>query len=221
MFAVSEPLHEQHEHVPPAEVYEEPREIVSSAASEVFEPQRETPPSAEPAFPEIAHEEDSRATIQIPTIQIPVGNIEEQEIEEEEVELDAYEEELEEDAPYEELEERNARLESHSSPDRRNRLREWWPNFGQPALEGKNHPAAWRESAEELELEEAQEEAEALMEAEAIGAKQWVPAPKCWSCSGGEIAAGAPSSAGIDRHVGRGGAVSASRTRWCADPANC
>jgi ribonuclease G len=176
MFAVSEPLHEQHEHVAPAEVYEEPREIVSSAASEVFEPQRETPPSAEPAFPEIVHEEDFRATIQIPTIQIPVGNIEEQEIEEEEVELDAYEEELEEDAPYEELEEETrAAGESIPSPDAQESTAELVAEtLSQPALEGgEPHPEAALEEeieAEELELEEAQEEAEALLEAEAIGA---------------------------------------------------
>src|SRR5713226_3601104 len=177
MFAVAEPLHEQHEHVAPAEVYEEPREVVSSVASEVSEPQRETAPAASPAFrEEIAHEEDFRATIQIPTIQIPVGNIEEQEIEEEEVELDAYEEELEEDAPYEELEEETrAAGESIPSPDAQESTAELVAEtLSQPALEnGEPHPEAALEEeieAEELELEEAQEEAEALLEAEAIGA---------------------------------------------------
>jgi len=172
MFAVAEPLHEQHEHVAPAEVYEEPREVVSSVASEVSEPQRETAPAASPAFrEEIAHEEDFRAVVQI-----PVGNIEEQEIEEEEVELDAYEEELEEDAPYEELEEETrAAGESIPSPDAQESTAELVAEtLSQPALEnGEPHPEAALEEeieAEELELEEAQEEAEALLEAEAIGA---------------------------------------------------
>src|SRR5713101_6991022 len=172
MFAVAEPLHEQHEHVVPAEVYEEPREVVSSVASEVSEPQRETAPAASPAFrEEIAHEEDFRAVVQI-----PVGNIEEQEIEEEEVELDAYEEELEEDAPYEELEEETrAAGESIPSPDAQESTAELVAEtLSQPALEnGEPHPEAALEEeieAEELELEEAQEEAEALLEAEAIGA---------------------------------------------------
>jgi len=172
MFAVAEPLHEQHEHVAPAEVYEEPREVVSSVASEVSEPQRETAPAASPAFrEEIAHEEDFRAVVQI-----PVGNIEEQEIEEEEVDLDAYEEELEEDAPYEELEEETrAAGESIPSPDAQESTAELVAEtLSQPALEnGEPHPEAALEEeieAEELELEEAQEEAEALLEAEAIGA---------------------------------------------------
>ena len=172
MFAAAEPLHEQHEHVAPAEVYEEPREIVSSVASEAFEPQRETASAAEPAFQrEIARAEDFRAVVQI-----PVGNIEEQEIEEEEVELDAYEEELEEDAPYEELEEETrAAGESIPSPDAQESTAELVAEtLSQPALEsGEPHPEAALEEeieAEELELEEAQEEAEALLEAEAIGA---------------------------------------------------
>src|SRR5713226_6341530 len=172
MFAVAEPLHEQHEHVVPAEVYEEPRELVSSVASEVSEPQRETAPAASPAFrEEIAHEEDFRAVVQI-----PVGNIEEQEIEEEEVELDVYEKEWEEDAPYEELEEETrAAGESIPSPDAQESTAELVAEtLSQPALEnGEPHPEAALEEeieAEELELEEAQEEAEALLEAEAIGA---------------------------------------------------
>src|SRR5712692_7878004 len=212
MFAVAEPLHEQHEHVAPAEVYEEPREMVPSAASEVFEPQRETPPSAEPAFPEIAHEEDFRATIQIPTIQIPVGNIEEQEIEEEEVELDAYEEELEEDAPYEELEEETrAAGESIPSPDAQESTAELVAEtLSQPALEnGEPHPEAALEEeieAEELELEEAQEEAEALLEAEAIGAGTVDASAEVRSAPAEARLQRAPRPApAFDRHRGRRG----------------
>jgi len=172
IFAAAEPLHEQHEHVPPAEVYEEPRDLISSTASEVVEPVRETAAAAERPFPETAREEDFRAVVQI-----PVGNMEEQEIEEEEVDLDSYEEELEEDAPYEELEEETrAAGELIASPDAQESTAELVAEtLSQPAPEnGEPHPEAAQEEAEieaeELELEEAQEEAEALLEAEAIGA---------------------------------------------------
>src|SRR5712692_8549828 len=213
MFAVAEPLHEQHEHVAPAEVYEEPREVVSSAASEVSEPQRETAPAASPAFrEEIAHEEDFRATIQIPTIQIPVGNIEEQEIEEEEVELNVYEEELEEDAPYEELEEETrAAGESIPSPDAQESTAELVAEtLSQPALEnGEPHPEAALEEeieAEELELEEAQEEAEALLEAEAIGAGTVDASAEVRSAPAEARLQRAPRPApAFDRHRGRRG----------------
>src|SRR5713226_4741368 len=208
MFAVAEPLHEQHEHVAPAEVYEEPREVVSSVASEVSEPQRETAPAASPAFrEEIAHEEDFRAVVQI-----PVGNIEEQEIEEEEVELDVYEEELEEDAPYEELEEETrAAGESIPSPDAQESTAELVAEtLSQPALEGgEPHPEAALEEeieAEELELEEAQEEAEALLEAEAIGAGTVDASAEVRSAPAEARLQRAPRPApAFDRHRGRRG----------------
>jgi len=208
MFAVAEPLHEQHEHVVPAEVYEEPREVVSSVASEVSEPQRETAPAASPAFrEEIAHEEDFRAVVQI-----PVGNIEEQEIEEEEVDLDAYEEELEEDAPYEELEEETrAAGESIPSPDAQESTAELVAEtLSQPALEGgEPHPEAALEEeieAEELELEEAQEEAEALLEAEAIGAGTVDASAEVRSAPAEARLQRAPRPApAFDRHRGRRG----------------
>ncbi|MBI3645515.1 MAG: Rne/Rng family ribonuclease [Acidobacteriales bacterium] len=172
MFAAgeAEPLREQHEHVSAAEGYDEPQGIVSSAASEVVE--LETGAS-ETALPEIAHEADFRAAIQVPT----ADHIEEQEIEEEEADLDSYAEELEEDAAFEELEEETrAAGESTSTVS----LQE---PAAEPVAEGLSaEPAEAAEGAseavleeeemeaEELELEEAQEEAEALLEAEAIGA---------------------------------------------------
>ncbi len=213
MFAAAEPLHEQHEHVAPAEVYEEPRETVSSAASEVFEPQRETAPASVPAFEGgIAREEDFRAVVQIPVGNIPLGNIEEQEIEEEEVELDSYEEELEEDAPYEELEEETrAAGESIPSPDTQESTAELVAEtLSQPALEsGEPHPEAALEEeieAEELELEEAQEEAEALLEAEAIGAGTVDASAEVRTAPAEARLQRAPRPApAFDRHPGRRG----------------
>jgi ribonuclease G len=173
MFAAAEPLHEQHEHVAPADGYEEPRAIVASAPAEVFEPQRET--AAAPTFQEIAHEETFRAIVQIPAGN---SNIEEQEIEEEEADLDAYEEDLEEDAAFEELEEEtSAAGDSTVSEHEHSHELVSLPvaeGMNQDAQEhGADHPEAAAEEAEieaeDLELEEAQEEAEALLEAEAIG----------------------------------------------------
>jgi ribonuclease G len=171
MFAAAEPLHEQHEHVTPSEAYEEPREIVSSALSEVVEPRQEIAAATAP-FREIAREEDFRAIVQI-----PAGDVEEQEIEEEEAELDAYEEEFEEDAPFEELEEETrAAGEGISSAPAQESPSELGAESISlaPVEDGEPHPEIALEQAEieeeELELEEAQEEAEALLEAEAIGA---------------------------------------------------
>ena len=207
MFAAAEPLHEQHEHVAPAEVYEEPREIVSSAASEVFEPLTETGAATEGTL-RIEHEEDFRAVVQI-----PAGNIEEQEIEEEEADLDAYEEELEEDAPFEELEEETrAAGELIQSPSVQELTAE-------PAAEGliqhasengEPHPEAAQEEAEieeeELELEEAQEEAEALLEAEAIGAGTVDASAEVRSAPAEARLQRAPRPApAFDRHRGRRG----------------
>ncbi len=208
MFAAAEPLHEQHEHVAPAEVYEEPREVVSSAASEVFEPQKETAAAAEPTFREIAHEEDFRAAIQI-----PAGNIEEQEIEEEEADLDAYEEDLEEDAAFEELEEETrAAGELIPSPNAQESTAEpVAEGLSQQASEnGGQHPEAVLEEeeieAEELELEEAQEEAEALLEAEAIGAGTVDASAEVRSSSPEASLQRAPRPApAFDRHRGRRG----------------
>jgi ribonuclease G len=172
MFAAgeAEPLHEQHEHVSAAEGYDEPQEIVSSAASEVVE--LETGAS-EAALPEIAHEADFRAAFEVPA----AGHIEEQEIEEEEADLDSYAEEMEDDAAFEELEE-----ETRAAGEATSTVSLQEP-AAEPVGEGLSaEPAEAAEGAseavleeeemeaEELELEEAQEEAEALLEAEAIGA---------------------------------------------------
>ncbi len=176
MFAAAqaEPLHEQHEHETAAEVYEEPQEIVTSAAPETAELGAAAAATTSREDFRTAFEE--RANFQ-ETIQIPAGNIEEQEIEEEEADLDAYAEDLEEDAAFEELEE-ETRAAGDSSPSANVQELTAAPEGEGPhhetAANGEAHPEAALEEeeaeAEDLELEEAQEEAEALLEAEAIGA---------------------------------------------------
>jgi ribonuclease G len=208
MFAAAEPLHEQHEHVAPGEVYEEPLESIPSVSPEVYEPQREMAAASEPAFPEIAREEDFRAVVQI-----PLGNIEEQEIEEEEVDLDAYEEDLEEDAAYEELEEETrAAGELTASPSAQESTTEPIAEglIVEPPENGEPHPEAVQEEAEieaeELELEEAQEEAEALLEAEAIGAGTVDAQAEVRSAPAEARLQRAPRPApAFDRHRGRRG----------------
>jgi ribonuclease G len=172
MFAAlaSEPLHEQHEHVSSADASEEPQPLAASAASEVAASETG---ASEPALPEMAHEADLRAAIEIPA----TGPIEEQEIEEEEADLDSYAEDLEEDAAFEDLEE-ETRASEESTPItstlEMNAGRAAEGSGGEPveAGEGASEPTVEEDEmeAEELELEEAQEEAEALLEAEAIGA---------------------------------------------------
>ncbi len=179
MFAVevAEPLGEQHEHVPQAEVYEEIHESVSNPAQEAMEaeagrqPLVDTDQATETVVHEIAHEADFAAALKAPK-----EDIEEQEIEEEEAELAAYGEHLEDDGGFEDLEE-----ETHAAG----------AELPRPTLEqapaslaaegtaaesvegGEEVPEAVLEEEEreeeDLELEEAQEEAEALLEAEAIG----------------------------------------------------
>jgi ribonuclease G len=207
MFAAAEPLHEQHEHVTPSEAYEEPREIVSSALSEVVERRQEIAAAASPVR-EIAHEEDFRAIVQI-----PAGDVEEQEIEEEEAELDAYEEEFEEDAPYEELEEetRAAGEQISSAPAQESPSELGAESISlAPVEDGEPHPEAALEQAEieeeELELEEAQEEAEALLEAEAIGAGTVDASAEVRSAPAEARLQRAPRPApAFDRHRGRRG----------------
>jgi ribonuclease G len=176
MFAAAEPLHEQHEHEAPSATYEEPREIVSSAVTgeEVIEP-REISAAAVTSFSDSVPEEQFHSVVQI-----PAGHIEEQEIEEEEADLDSYAEELEEDAAFEELEEEtraagDATFTEHGyEPAQELSAAPLAENVNGEAAEGaaESHEAAAEEEAieeEELELQEAQEEAEALLEAEAIG----------------------------------------------------
>ncbi len=106
MFAMSqsEPLHEQHEHVIPAEVEEEvPAPFSEAAASEVVEaaPPTQAGEKADAAgVQELAHEADFRVALHG-----PAGHLAEEEIEEEETDLDSYVEELEEDAGFDEMEE--------------------------------------------------------------------------------------------------------------------
>jgi ribonuclease G len=179
MFAteVTEPLGEQHEHVPQAEVYEEIHETVSSAPREAVEAEPDRQPfvhtdaAPETVIPEIAHEADFAAALQVPK-----EDIEEQEIEEDEAELAAYGEHLEDDGGFEDLEE-----ETHAAGAELPR-----PSLeaarasvvtagaaGEAVESGEEVPEAVLEEEEreeeDLELEEAQEEAEALLEAEAIG----------------------------------------------------
>jgi ribonuclease G len=178
MFAAgeAEPLQERHEHIAPAEAYEEADAIASSPASAPAKPGTGVQPSVETdsapeVLPEIAHELDFKTALQVPP-----GDIEEQEIEEEEADLAAYAEDLDEDEDFEELEEETRAAGDFSSSER---LRE---PASVPAAEGVVSEAVEggagvpevefaeeEREEEELELEEAQEEAEALLEAEAIG----------------------------------------------------
>src|SRR5262249_1927678 len=96
--------------------------------------------------------------------------------EEEEADLAAYAEDLQEDAAFEELEE-ETHAAGDSSPSDVHVLPALIQNGEESHVPGEegdvHHEAALEQAeagAEELELEEAQEEAEALLEAEAIGA---------------------------------------------------
>jgi ribonuclease G len=184
---VAEPLHEQHEHVPYAEAYEEVHGTVSSAAPEIAEAGNEARAAAAAysapgttvhesqreadlaAVPQVTHEIKRDLTHG----DVEEQDIEEQEIEEEEADLASYGEEPGDDAGFEETEEetRAAGVELLGSG-----AGEMAPGLaagGEPAANGEGVPEAVLEDeereAEELELEEAQAEAEAMLEAEAIG----------------------------------------------------
>jgi len=179
MFAaeVAGPLREEHEHVPHTEVDQDAHEAVSSAAREAVEESADRRPfvdtyqAPETVVQEMAHEADFAAAFRAPS-----GQVEEQEIEEEEADLASYGEHLEDDGGFEELEE-----ETHAAGGELHHPRlEPAPESlaaeavaGQADGNGEDVPEAVLEEeeleAEELELEEAQEEAEALLEAEAIG----------------------------------------------------
>jgi Rne/Rng family ribonuclease len=192
---VSEPLHEQHEHVLDAEVDEEERGAASSAAPEIAELGNETRAAAErysapkTATSELAHHAADESEFAAPQTlhevahEVPTevpndvrhdfmpGAMEEQEIEEEEAELTAYGEEPGDDAGFEEMEEETrapgGELSESGVPDAAPVV------GGEPAANGEGVPEAVLEAEEreaaELELEEAQAQAEALLEAEAIG----------------------------------------------------
>src|SRR6202521_278723 len=111
---VAEPLHEQHEHVPHAEVYEEVHGTVSSAAPEIAEVGNEartvseTYSAPEATVHQMAREADFVAAPQVThdaTLDVAHGAVEEQEIEEEEADLTSYGEEPGDDEGFEEIEE--------------------------------------------------------------------------------------------------------------------
>jgi Rne/Rng family ribonuclease len=180
---VAEPIAERHEQVPPVDVYEETEETFSSAP-EAREPKSaihsvvettQVPETTGPEMtvPEMAHEADFAAALQVPP-----GHIEEQEIEDEEADLAFYGEHMEDDGGFEDLEEetRAAGTEvprpdleqapaSLAAESAATEVGEIGEEVAEAALEEEEE----EREEEELEVEEAQEEAEALLEAEAIG----------------------------------------------------
>src|SRR6266852_6317685 len=185
MFAaeVSEPLHEQHEHVPHAEVaevYEEVHGTVSSTAPEIVELGNEARTVSETySTPETTvhqREADFEAAPQVTqdfTHDLEHGAVEEQEIEEEEADLASYGEEPGDDEGFEEIEEETRAAGGELSGSGVGEIAPGLAAGVEPVANGEAVPEAVLEAeereAEELELEEAQAEAEALLEAEAIG----------------------------------------------------
>ena len=112
---VAEPLHEQHEHVPHAEVYEEVHEdrFKRSAGNcgskeRGARPVSETYSAPETTVHQMAHEADFVAAPQASArrhAEVAHGAVEEQEIEEEEADLTSYGEEPGDDEGFEEIEE--------------------------------------------------------------------------------------------------------------------
>ena len=173
---VAEPLHEQHDHVPHAEVYEEVHGTVSSAP-EISEVENEARTVSETySAPETTVHQMARAAefVAPPVVHdLTHGAVEEQEIEEEEADLTSYGEEPGDDEGFEEIEEETRAAGGELSGSG---LGEVTPGLAagvEPVANGEAVPEAVLEAeereAEELELEEAQAEAEALLEAEAIG----------------------------------------------------
>ena len=180
---VSEPLHEQHEHVLDA-VEEEVQGTVSSAAPETTEFRNETRFGAgDYVAPltrseETAHDEkfvaDPRGLAEVTHESMQAvahGAVEEQEIEEEEAELTSYGEEPGDDEGFEEVEEETRAAGGELSASGVGDVTS--APVGEPGATGEAVPESVLEAEEreaaELELEEAQAEAEALLEAEAIG----------------------------------------------------
>jgi len=184
MFAaeVAEPLHEQHEHVPHAEVYEEVHGNVSSAAPEIAELGNEertvsqTYSAPETTAHHVAREADFAVGPQVTdtvTRDLAHSAVEEQEIEEEEADLASYGEEPGDDEGFEEIEEETRAAGGELSGSGVGEIAAALATGVEPVANGEAVPEAVLEAeereAEELELEEAQAEAEALLEAEAIG----------------------------------------------------
>jgi Rne/Rng family ribonuclease len=174
---VLEPLHEQHEHVPHAEV-EEDAELhgaAANAAPDIEEAGNEVRAVAEiystpGVIHEIAHETVHEMPHDLPH---QAGAVEEQEIEEEEADLTSYGEEPGDDEGFEELEEETHAAGGELSGSAAGEAVSELPAGGETGTNGEVVPEAVLEAEEreeqELELEEAQAEAEALLEAEAIG----------------------------------------------------
>src|SRR6202043_2573127 len=179
---VAEPLHEQHEHVLHAEVYEEVHGTVSSAAPEIAEVGNEartvskTYSAPETTAHQMAREADFVAAPQVThdaTPGVAHGAVEEQEIEEEEADLTSYGEEPGDDEGFEEIEEETRAAGGELSGSGVGEIAPGLAAGVETMANGEAVPEAVLEAeereAEELELEEAQAEAEALLEAEAIG----------------------------------------------------
>ena len=179
---VAEPLHEQHEHVLHAEVYEEVHGTVSSAAPEIAEVGNEartvseTSSAPETTVHRMAREADFVAAPQVThdaTLDVAHGAVEEQEIEEEEADLTSYGEEPGDDEGFEEIEEETRAAGGELSGSGVGEIAPGLAAGVETMANGEAVPEAVLEAeereAEELELEEAQAEAEALLEAEAIG----------------------------------------------------
>ena len=171
---VAEPLHEQHEHVPHAEVYEEVHGTVSSAAPEIAEVGNEARTVSEThSAPETTVHHLARETDFVVAPHLAHGAVEEQEIEEEEADLTSYGEEPGDDEGFEEIEEETRAAGGELSGSGVGEISPGLAGGVEPVANGEALPEAVLEAeereAEELELEEAQAEAEALLEAEAIG----------------------------------------------------
>ncbi len=177
---VAEPVYEQHEHAPDAEVDEEINGNVASAGPEKAEgaiaARTSSSSYSAPVLRESQHEEDSadfpQSTREV-TLNPTQVDIEEQEIEEEEADLASYGEEPGDDAGFEELEEETQAAGGELPGSVPGEIAPGLVSGGELAANGEAVPEVVLEDeereAEELELEEAQAEAEALLEAEAIG----------------------------------------------------
>jgi ribonuclease G len=171
---LAEPLHEQHEHVPHAEVDEEEEVLgtAGSAAPEIAEAVRAITQTY--SAPEIVRERTQEVDFAAaPQFTHDVGAVEEQEIEEEEADLTSYGEEPGDDEGFEEVEEETRAAGGELSGSGFGEVAPGLAAGGELAAHGEVLPEAVLEAEEreaaELELEEAQAEAEALLEAEAIG----------------------------------------------------
>jgi Rne/Rng family ribonuclease len=176
-FPEDEPVFAADAPLPPVGLHEETATVGIAEASDeveenvplVAEAGPEQPAVEETVVPEIAHEADLAAAVQLPE-----GHIEEQVIDEDEAELVSYGEQLEDDDF--ELEEETRAAGDELTSDAREEVPANLAAEGGTAEaveSGEEVSEAVLEEeereAEELELEEAQEEAEALLEAEAIG----------------------------------------------------